>query len=133
MTGKTVIHEKSLDYVTAYADGIIFEYGNNGVSRLIFYQKEPQISEDGKEFDRIEEIKRLKFEVRIPQIALGNISQNVQYRQGFQDKTLKLVQDTKDEKIISEFINLSKEVSEILFDSDSFASDSPNARVRVNQ
>ncbi len=61
--------QKSLDYASVFADGIILKLEDE-TARLIFYEKILEPTEDGKSLDTKKNILRLKHEVRISQTAL---------------------------------------------------------------
>lgn len=111
--------EKSLDYTTHYADGIIFEIGDRGVCRLIVYEKEKIISQDNKELENKQDLKRLKFEIRIPQNTFEYLCQNSLYLIQSRNNTLAIAMDKrKDSSIIKSAHELSQEFLRIIYDTE---------------
>lgn len=111
--------EKSLDYTTFYADGIIFEMGDRGVCRLIVYEKEKVISQDSKALENNQDLKRLKFEIRIPQHTFEYLCENSLYLIKSRNNTLEIAMDKRrDSSIIKSAHELSEELRKILYDTE---------------
>jgi len=73
MSKKEISYEQPPDYAVIYADNIILQLGDNN-PKLIFYQEITRLNDEGTEINKGKKCKRLKFEVRLPSLALENLS-----------------------------------------------------------
>ena len=68
---------KPPDFASVYADGVIVRLERQNLVRLVFYQKSLDPTEDGRALNRGTEYINLKFEVRVPQRALEEVTENL--------------------------------------------------------
>lgn len=97
MSKKEIIYEQPSDYAVTYADDIIFQLGQY-VSKLIFYQNITTTSSDSSELEKDKIVKRMKFEVRIPQITLEQLAKKSFLLIHTRNNSIKAVSTQKDKK-----------------------------------
>lgn len=66
-------YQTDLDYKVDVADGIVFQI-KDGECKLIFYQEELNPNEQGNEFETEKRNVKLKLEIRLPELVLGNLT-----------------------------------------------------------
>lgn len=109
---------KPPDYSCVYADGVILQ-SSIDVSRLIFFQKEIEPSADGKKLQSKDPIYTLKFEVRIPHLALIALADNINDDLAFRNKIRELRATAGNEtKALNSWGRMQDAVSKVLIDTD---------------
>jgi hypothetical protein len=114
--------QKSLDYITMYADGIILQLGED-VSRLIFYQDDLELTDENTAIDNKKKVKQLNFEVRIPNSVAQRFVNNANQMYSLKNETLRICQEDRESssgvinRTWQDYLN---KVTSVLYDTDDF-------------
>lgn len=110
------IFTKASDYATVYADSVIFQ-GGTDISKLIFFQREVEPTEDGAKLETKPEKITLKFEVRVPRVQLFGLAKNIEAEEAFREQGGNLVRlGGEDHESIQAWYNLSDKLDDVLID-----------------
>lgn len=105
-------YEKSPDYMTTYADGIVLQLGEE-VSRLMFYQNEADIDTQSSS---VKNKNDLRFEVRIPRTVLEQIAQSISDWVDLQDRLDEEVEGVKDEETLQKQADFEYKINQSFID-----------------
>jgi hypothetical protein len=114
--------QKSLDYITMYADGIILQLGED-VSRLIFYQDDLELTDENTAIDNKKKVKQLNFEVRIPNSVAQRFVNNANQMYTLKNEPLRICQEDRESssgvinRTWQDYLN---KVTSVLYDTDDF-------------
>jgi hypothetical protein len=106
-------YKKSPDYMTAYADGIVVQLGEQNVSRLMFYQVDADIETAS---NTVKNEHSLRFEVRIPREVLIQIAESILDYDDFQAKLAENVEGVKDETTLQKYYEFDSKIARSFFD-----------------
>lgn len=109
---ETIHYEKSPDYMTTYADGIVVQLGED-VSRLMFYQVDADIDTKSSS---VKNEHNLRFEVRIPRTVLEQIAQSITDYVDFQERLDDEVEGVKDETTLQKHADFEYKINHSFFD-----------------
>jgi len=110
---------KPPDFASVYADGVMFQKGSDDLSRLVFFQRQIEPSEDGALMDKSTEYIKLIFEVRLPEYRLSQLAENVTEILDLGQKAWKMTKGkTKDEKVLHSWYVLNENIERFLYNTD---------------
>ena len=113
---KSRIVTKDLEYKSHYADGIILQY-TRGTAQLIFYEEELNPDNTEQDFDTEKKNIKLKFEVRIPNLALSSLASHVQQRNFLRDCALNVSELAKnDNETMNAYFKYDAKLGEFILD-----------------
>lgn len=105
-------YEKSLDYMTTYADGIVVQLSDE-VSRLMFYQVDADLTDASND---VKEEKILRFEVRLPKDVLIQIAENIVNTTEAQNDAYQAIQGIEDEVLNRKYEEFNAKMNRTFFD-----------------
>lgn len=109
---------KPPDFASVYADGVMLQIGEE-LSRLVFYQRGIEPSEDGSQMDKEREYVSLRFEVRLPRTALSDLADNIVELLKLKEKAWKMTKGrNKDDKVVESWWLLDGKIGRFLYNTD---------------
>lgn len=112
------LYVKPPDFASVYADGVILQVGDD-LSRLMFYQREVDPTEDGMGIEKEKERVVLKFEVRIPRYTLELLAENASELLKLKEEAFNMEQrHKKDEKVLASWYDLDTKIQRFIYNTD---------------
>lgn len=105
-------YEKSPDYMTTYADGIVVQLSDE-VSRLMFYQVDADLTDASND---VKEEKILRFEVRLPKDVLIQIAENIVNTTEAQNEAYQVIEGIEDEILNRRYEEFNAKMNRTFFD-----------------
>lgn len=111
-------YDKPPDFASVYADGAIFQMTDT-LTRLVFYQKEVEPTEDCSEIEKQKERVILKFEVRLDEYTVRHLVGGIKEILDLKDKAFKMERRHRSkERVLTSWYDLSKKIERFVYNTD---------------